>query len=186
MSDTPTPEQQDHIAGLRAAADAGKAALAENDLLKKQLMFADAGIDRTSEIGAMLFDTWQGDDLAALTEKATRLGALKGKDPEPPTPTPDPARAEEDAARARMHELNGAGSTTPPEHGGDHPRSAAIAGYKDALLQGQDPELAAQDAVGKVLAAGLVSRDPRMMFDQEAHKAAGAEADRLYGKPAGV
>jgi len=75
-------EDNDNLAGLRAAAEAGKVAEKRAAELEKQLLFAKAGVDTETKIGKMLFNSWDGDvaDVAALRAEAIEVGAIKGDD----------------------------------------------------------------------------------------------------------
>lgn len=187
MSDTSDqqPNEEGGIAALREAARRGADAIKENQLLARKVLFLEAGVDLSNELGEMLFKTWEGDDVKELVEKATRIGALKAP-ATPPPPAADPAaeaaarqRAEEDARRQAMYDST-AGAPPAPAGGaeGDHPRDAALAQYREDLTQGVPADEARIDAMAKVLAAGARG-DKRVVFDYEAHNARGREADRL-------
>jgi hypothetical protein len=67
---------QPDIRSLRKAAEAGKKAQDELAQMKRELMFAKAGIDTASKIGGLLFKTWEGDDVDALKTEAMDLGLI--------------------------------------------------------------------------------------------------------------
>ena len=64
-------EEQHDIKSLRKAAEAGKQAQNELAEMKRELLFAKAGIDTGSKIGKLLFKTWDGEDLDSLKTEAT-------------------------------------------------------------------------------------------------------------------
>jgi hypothetical protein len=179
MSDTSTHDDGP-ISQLREAARQGQAALAENADLKRRLFFVEHGVDLTTPGGEMLFQTWKDDGTPEeLVAKATAVNALKATSSTPPPAAtqPDPARDAEDAARANAHQAiaNAAiGGGTPQT---EHPVTAAIASYRDELSRGAVPELAANDAFAKVLGSAA---DPRLHFNEAAHRQAGDEADAMF------
>lgn len=67
---------QPDIRSLRKAAEAGKKAQDELAQMKRELMFAKAGVDTASKIGGLLFKTWEGDDVDALKTEAMDLGLI--------------------------------------------------------------------------------------------------------------
>lgn len=190
MSDTGTQTDQQldegGIAALREAARRGEAATKKAEELERKLLFAEAGIDTAHEVGKMLFDTWDGNEFDKVVATATKFGAMKGAT-KPPTEgqlTPEQqaaadAQAAEDARRGQLQEqLGQGGAPAPAADNGVHPRDAAREAYHAAVKAGQDPEIARDDAFAKVLAAGHVQHDPRMVFDEAVHKMAAEEADR--------
>lgn len=78
-------DQQDHIEdermpdirSLRQAAEAGKQAQQEAAMLRRELMFARAGIDyESNKLGQLLYKTWEGENLDDLIQEAADLGLL--------------------------------------------------------------------------------------------------------------
>ena len=65
---------QPDIRALRKAAEAGKKAQDELSQMKRELVFAKAGIDTSSKIGSLLFKTWEGEDVESLKAEASELG----------------------------------------------------------------------------------------------------------------
>lgn len=163
------------LPGLRKAAKAGKAALSENAILRRENLFLKAGIDTSTKLGTMLFKTFEGEDLEALKLEATEIGALKAPD----APAPDLARDAQEAQRQGMYDGLGSGQPsgqTPPET--EHPVQKALKGYHAAIRAGADEDAARADAMGQVVGAG-VKGDRRVFFDQAAHNAAAEEQNRL-------
>jgi len=72
---------QPDIRALRKAAEAGKKAQDELSQMKRELLFAKAGIDTASKIGGLLFKTWEGDDVESLKAEAMDLGIVGGAEP---------------------------------------------------------------------------------------------------------
>jgi len=187
-------QEQEHekegIAALRAAADAGREATKKNLILEKKVAFMEAGISPLTEVGGMLFDTWDGQDIEALKAKAIRLGALEApKDPASP-PEPQKSQEEIDALnrleaenrerQALQEKLGGGGQPAGQGLQGAHPIDSALEQYQKDRRAGVDEAIAQRDAVAKVLTKGLVERDPRLRYDHDAHLAAGREADREF------
>lgn len=72
-------EQEDQgpdIRSLRRRADQARELEGQVAQLKRENLFAKAGIDTDSKIGKMLFRTWEGDNLDELRSEAEELGLL--------------------------------------------------------------------------------------------------------------
>lgn len=174
-------EDDSSIAGLRNAAKAGKDAMAENATLKRQLLFARAGIDVQDDgIGEMLFRTWDGgDDLDALKAKATKVGALTA----PSTTTTRDTPPDEDQLRRQAHDDFAPGIGQPGSGvaaDGPNPIDKALTDFHANRKQGMPAADAQHEAITAVIAAGL-SGDKRARYDQQAHMAAAAEARSTRG-----
>ena len=182
------------IAALREAARNGEAASKENLDLKRQVFFMRAGVDLESEIGGMLFKTWDdGEDLEKLKEKWTRLSGTTTTNAAP-AKTPAEIEAEQrqaadEAGRQAMQlAMSSTGQPAGQQFDGPHPIDAALEGYQAAIRRGDDEDIARQNAMGQVLAKagfGEQARDPRLVFDQVAHNAAAEEADRAATRGGG-
>jgi len=190
MSNTETQEQeqldQGGIAALREAARKGSAAVDELVELKRRLAFADANIDITHDVGAMLFQTWDGTTpIEDIIAKATKFGAIKGA-PAPASTEPTPeqlAEAEAEAARQEIQQqMGGGGQPAGQQQVGPHPMDAALEEYHVSVQKGANEDIARDEAMAKMLSAGHVQHDPRMMFDQQAHNAAAAVADQAANR----
>lgn len=167
----------ENIKVLRQQAEDGKAAQKALAEANKKLLFAEAGIDYKSEIGQLLFETHQGDDLAELKERAARLGALTA----PAKTAEEIAREAEDTVRAAAQLAAGGGRPAggaQPEFEGEHPTTVALTKFQENMRKGMDKEQAQIEAVAYVLGAASKG-DKRVFFDREAHEAAAAEADAL-------
>jgi len=183
-------QEPEGIAALRRAADAGKAASKENEALKKKVTFMELGISPASEIGGMLFDTWDGQDVEGLKAKAIRLGALKAEGTPDPDKEPDKSPEEIEALNrieaeaveraALQRKLSGGGQSGGREELGAHPVDAALEDFQQQRKRGVSEDIAQRDVMAKVLTAGHVNRDPRMVYDHEAHLELGREMDREY------
>jgi len=169
------------IAGLRAVAKQGKEAMAENTTLKRQLLFARAGIDVQDDgIGEMLFRTWDGgDDLDALKVKALKVGALSA----PGTTNTRDTPPDEDALR-RQAQADFAPGVGQPGSGvamdGPNPIDKALGDFHANRKAGMPQADAQHEAITQVIAAGM-SGDKRARFDAQAHAAAAAEARAQRG-----
>lgn len=169
------------IAGLRQAAKQGKDALAENATLKRQLLFAKAGIVTDDDgIGEMLFRTWDGgDDLDALKAKAQKVGAIAGPSTLPKADTPP----DEDALRLQAQQ-NFAPGIGQPGSGvaldGPNPIDKALTDFHENRRGGMTAADAQHEAISTVIAAGMAG-DKRVIFSQAAHERAAAEARAQRG-----
>jgi len=184
MSDHDTnvdEHDESSIAGLRQVAKQGKEALAENATLKRQLLFARAGIDSNDDgIGEMLFRTWDGgDDLDALKTKAQKVGAIPGQASTPQRDTPP----DEDAAR-RQAQQDFAPGIGQPGSGvvldGPNPIDKALTDFHENRRGGMTQADAQHEAISAVIAAGMAG-DKRVVFSQAAHDQAAAEARAQRG-----
>lgn len=175
-------EEKPGIKALRKAAESGAAATARNVLLEKKVAFLEAGIDAKSEIGSLLFESWDGQNVEELVAKATRLGALAGGPSTQQTQAEIDAAAQEAADNASRQELQdklgGGGQPTGQHIQGAHPIDMALEKLQKDLRRGVDPDAARVDAMAFVLSKGHAEKDPRMVFDLAKHEAEAAEADR--------
>lgn len=154
------------LAGLRKAAKEGKAALTENERLRKELLFAKAGIDTDTKIGSMLFKTWESNDLDALKLEARELGIVKNDTPAPKNqPQGRELDDDDDADQAAFRRDFGrgkpAGSTDTPS---PDPTDRALREFHEDLKGGRRRADAGLAAIDKVLSAAA-SGDKRAIFD---------------------
>lgn len=156
-------EDQDNLKGLRAAARAGEQALAENAELKKQLLFAKAGIDTDSKIGSMLYRTWEGDDLTALKVEAQELGLL-GEKPAAGEAAPTPAQQDQGQQQFRDAMAGGRPAGQLPEQEQIDPVGVALQGFHEDIKRGGTREAAQLAAIDKVLVQA-VNGNRNAIFD---------------------
>ncbi len=69
-------EQGPDIRSLRRRAEQARELEAEVAQLRRENLFAKAGIDTDSKVGKMLFRTWEGENLDELRAEAEDLGLL--------------------------------------------------------------------------------------------------------------
>lgn len=179
--DVQTDESPESIGGLRKAARLGQKALDENATLKRQLLFARAGINTDDDgVGEMLFRTWEGgEDLEALKVKALKVGALNAPSAAPVRDTP----AEEDALRRQAQDDFQPGLGQPGsglDADGPDPTDTALTKFHESRRNGSPLNDAQQEAIASVIGAGLKG-DKRVYFDQAKHNAAAEEARRARG-----
>lgn len=78
--ETDAPTSTETPASLREAAAKGRAALTEVDRLKKENLFLRAGIPTEgNKMTKLFFESWEGDDVAALKAEALEVGLLKAE-----------------------------------------------------------------------------------------------------------
>jgi hypothetical protein len=152
-TDTTTPETPEQ---LRRAAEDGRQARNENAELRKELLFAKAGIDTDTKIGSLLYKTWEGEDLAALKTEATELGLFSQAAP-PPVVTDEDLAIQD--TRSRLAGGDPAGSIAPE---GAHPIDQALRGFHEDRKNGVRVEAAQLAAVDRL----LTSADPRRLFNE--------------------
>lgn len=167
MSNDQTPDTGDNqpdIKSLRERAE--QARQLEKDLAesRRELMFAKAGIDTSSKIGAMLYKTWDGDDVEALKAEATDLGLI-GTTSTPPAGNPDVR--EQMHQMAQMREAVGggqpAGGVTPEAA---HPIDEAYENFWRDRKSGVPLETAQLAAIDRVIVAAS-NGDKRVLFDRD-------------------
>lgn len=155
MSNIDNDEQD--IPSLRRAAKDGKAALSENAELKRQLMFVKAGIDTDSRIGAMLYKTWEGDDLESLKAEGQELGLFQAATRQQAT--------REASGQADFRDAISAGrapdayETPTPD-----PMDTALREFQSELKKGSTRENAQLAAIDRILVAG-VNKDERVIYN---------------------
>lgn len=150
-------ERQPDIRSLRKAADEGRAAQAERDQLRRELMFARAGIDTESKLGRLLFKTFEGDSADALKAEAAELGyTIPGSQPQP---TNDDVRGQQEFRSS----LQG----SPPsayEPESEDPNVVALRDFHEDLRNGVPRDRAQLAAFDKIFTAA-VAGDSRVIFD---------------------
>ena len=166
MANEHDDDQLDDMAGLRKAAKDGKAALTENETLRRELMFAKAGIDTETRLGRMLLKTFEGSSLDELRTEAEEIGLLK------PVTNAGAARDDDDdddnqAQQQVRRNLTGGAATGGADKSTPDPMSTALNNFHEQRKQGVRREDAALEVVDRVLSAAA-SGDKRVLFDPDA------------------
>ncbi len=166
--DVSADDDKDTLAGLRAAAEAGKAAQARAAELEKQLLFARAGIDTDTKIGKLLFNSWDGDvnDVAGLRTEALEVGAIKVDDGAG-EPTPQQADASQQDFRTNLGGGAAGGGNTDP---GPDPYEQTLREFHDDRAKGMRRNDAADLAIAKVLSAAS-NGDKRVLYNEREWRA---------------
>lgn len=182
MSDTATqgtPATDDASAGnpdiraLRQAAEDGKTARTEATALKKELLFAKAGIDTESRLGKLLFASWESDDVVELKTEWAELNPTAapaaGETPPPPkapeqTPTP-PGFQDPQGQQEHRDNTQGGQPATGDQLGDKDPVDAAMELFWGQKGRPMDDRQI--DALGHFVGA-FVKGDPRTRFDAKA------------------
>lgn len=169
MSDTQEDLDPD-IRVLRDKAGQTDTLTTENVDLKRQLMFANAGIKIDSTLGKMLYQTFEGEDAVKLVEQATEIGLL-GK--------AAPAKEEQhaDAGQQGMREQF-AGGQAPDADPGPDPWDVGYNNFWAQRKRGVPVEQAQLGLVDGVLTAAF-KKDRRVLWDPRSHQAAAAIADEM-------
>lgn len=146
------------IRSLRLAAEAGKQAQQEAAELKRQLMFAKAGIDwENDKLGKLLFKTWEGDDLDSLKAEASEIGIGK------PAGIDNTDVREQADFRRSLSAGAPAGAYEPPSR---DPRDEAIEQFHADRKRGVPRDLAALAAFDRIFSAAAEG-DNRVIFNPE-------------------
>lgn len=150
-------ERQPDIRSLRKAADEGRAAQAERDQLRRELMFARAGIDTESKLGRLLFKTFEGDSADALKAEAAELGYT--------IPGSSQQSANEDV-RSQQEFRSALQGATPSayESESEDPNVVALRDFHEDLRNGVPRDRAQLAAFDKIFTAA-VAGDSRVIFD---------------------
>ncbi len=159
MTENETEQKTNDIRSLRMAAEAGREAQKERDDLRRQLMFAKAGIDwENDKLGKLLFRTWEGEDLDSLKAEALDIGIGRSK-------TIDPNEDVRDQAEFRRGLSAGApaGAYEAPSR---DPREDALEQFHDERRRGVPREQAALAAFDRIFTAA-VAGDERAIFDPQ-------------------
>jgi hypothetical protein len=151
-----------NIKALRDAAEQGKADRAENEKLRKELLFTKAGIDTDTKLGALLFKTHDGDDVEALKTEWSELAPAPAAEAPPADPGDQPGQAEQQRHR---EDISGTGAPAGGQgEQTENPYDAAYAKFNDRS-SGLPLSNRQEDALAVVL-EGFVAGDPRVMFDR--------------------
>jgi hypothetical protein len=173
VQDQEETEDRPDFKALRAKAASADELAKINAELNKRLVFADAGIDRNTPLGKLLFATYEGDDPEDLRSKASEVGySFETKLPEPP---PDTGPTEADV-RLRL-----AGGSAPDQVEPDS-LEHMYKRFHGARNEGLSREAAHLGLIDDVIGAG-VRGDPRFRFDQNAWQEYAVEA--CMGEPRG-
>lgn len=161
IDNTEEHEQQDQpdIKSLRKAAEAGKQAQAELAQMKRELLFAKAGVDTGSKLGSLLFKTWDGEDLDALKTEAVELGIINGGKSQRQEITED--EKSQQTFRQSFGRGQAAGAAELPEA---DPYDEAYELFNNARKNGTPMDDAGLAAIDRVLVAAA-SGDKRAIFD---------------------
>lgn len=151
---------QPDIRALRKAAEAGKKAQDELAQMKRELLFAKAGIDTSSKIGGLLFKTWEGEDLDSLKAEAVDLGLVGNTEPASRVEIPAEER-EQQNFRQTLNRGQAAAATEMPEA---DPYDEANQLFNEARKRGVTMEDAGLAAIDRILVAAS-SGDRRAIFD---------------------
>jgi hypothetical protein len=153
-------DDQPDIRSLRKAAEAGKKAQDELQQMKRELMFAKAGIDTSSKIGGLLFKTWEGEDIDALKSEAADLGIGPVTQTESRIEIPAEERSQQEFRQTLGRGQSGAVTETPEID----PYDDAYRLFQEARKSGTPMDDAALAAIDRVLVAAA-SGDKRAIFN---------------------
>lgn len=150
---------QPDIRSLRKAAEAGKKAQDELAQMKRELMFAKAGIDTASKIGGLLFKTWEGDDVDALKTEAMDLGLIGA-----PQSAVAEIPAEEREQQTFRQSFNRGAPAAAAELPEMDPYDEAYQLFHDARKRGTTLDDSGLAAIDRILVAAA-SGDKRAIFN---------------------
>ena len=154
-----TQERQPDIRSLRQRAEQASQYEQELVALRRENLFAKAGIDTDSKIGRMLFKTFEGSSLDELRTEAEDLGLF--------TPSRNNVPADEQDQAAFRRGLSGGQTVAAPDDQGIDPFDDAYANYYEDRKRGVPLEEAQLAAIDRILVAAS-NGDQRVLFDQQA------------------
>lgn len=157
--DLETQERQPDIRSLRQRAEQASQYEQELAQLRRENMFAKAGIDTDSKIGRMLFKTFEGTSLEELRSEAEELGLF--------TPSRNNVPADEQDQAAFRRGLSGGQTLTAPDTEGIDPYDDAYDNFYEDRKRGVALEDAQLAAIDRILVAAS-NKDARVLFDQQA------------------
>lgn len=158
------PEEGEGIKKLRAQAEEGATAKAENARLQREMAFMRAGVDTTSKPAQALIAGYSGElDTEAIKAEAAEWGLLKGE-------APPVNQYDENSPERQQQEIREQTSgqpapvPPPPEVNG---MDKAIKAYHDNRQKGMADETAQVQAFGEVIKAAAAG-DKSTIFDPRA------------------
>lgn len=161
-------QEQEDLSGLRKAAREGKAAQQQLEQMRRELLFAKAGIDTDSKIGKMLFKTWEGDSLDDLRNEAEELGLMNPPASRTASAQQDDRYEMDDRSqqdfRRNMAPGKPAGAVETPS---PDPMDNALNTFHEDVKRGVPSRQAGLAAIDRILVAGA-NKDPRVIFDPNA------------------
>ena len=117
--------KREDIRALEEAAKRGN----EADLMKRELVFAKAGIDTDTKLGRMLLQTYEGElTKEAIIAEAQDIGLLERQTQNPEVP------ADERKSTQERQTLNS--GNVPPGENTTHPKDEALANAKKVIEDG--------------------------------------------------
>jgi hypothetical protein len=153
-------QHEEAPSALREAAERGRRAVDENEVLRKELAFVKAGIDTDSKLGQLLFRTYEGDlTVDAIKAEAADIPGLLA-----PTPAPQD-EPEMDPGLQQMREGFANGEPTSGEAPADA-KALALGAFNDALKQGFTRDDAAVEYFGTLLSEAA-NGNRSAIFDRE-------------------
>jgi hypothetical protein len=152
-------QDQPDIRSLRKAAEAGKQAQAELSSMKRELLFAKAGIDTGSKLGGLLYKTWDGEDMELLKAEAEELGLFAKREPEKVQ-----ISAEEQSQQSFRKDFSKGTSVGVADLPEVDPMDEAYDLFNDARAKGTPRDDAGLAAIDRILVAAA-SGDQRVIFN---------------------
>jgi hypothetical protein len=117
--------KREDIKALEEAASRAK----DMDQIKKELVFAKAGIDTDTKLGKMLLTTYDGElTKEAIVAEAQEIGLLEAT-----TKNPEISKEEKDSTKERQAATQGA---NPPGENPIHPKKEAVDAAKKVIEEG--------------------------------------------------
>ncbi len=152
-------QEPGNIKDLRDAAERGRKATQELDIVKREMAFLKAGVDTESKAGQLLFKAYDGElETEAIQVEATELGILQAQ------PSESADDADRETGRQRQELVS---DSVPPEHQSESPYDTGHREFQEMVAAGRPTEDAAARFVHTVLeAAGGASPDSRVLTDR--------------------
>ncbi len=164
MSDNNEPTDSEGIRSLRAAAERGSAAQAENELLRRENLFLRAGIPTDKGPGKLLFQASASTTVDELLAEANEYGITPGSAAPPTLVVTDDGRGD---MRRALADLPAAGAV---EQATADPVSDALENFWTDRQRGVPQDRAQLGAVDRLIVAAS-SGDPRALYNRDEWKA---------------
>lgn len=167
-TDIPTLDDNPDLRVIREKAGRTDQVETENADLRKQLLFVEAGLDRKSELGKLLYETTDASTVEQLKARAIAIGLLQA---------PPDTQHEDDASLQRARE-GLAGGQVPATDPGPDPWEVGWAKFKADGDNGVPLDERRVDLWLGIFGAAARG-DKRVFVDKAAHAARAAKADGL-------
>jgi hypothetical protein len=175
-----TPSDDTNIRALRKKADSADVAARERDEARREVLFLRAGVDPSTPLGKLLFQTYNGSEVDDLKQQATSVGYQFGAATDTPPATQERTYEQDETTQQQFRTQMAAGTPAGQtlEHPEAHPVDVAFDEFFRERQAGIPREEAALAVVDRLIVAGAKG-DKRVIFDPDKYR----EEARRYEQP---